>query len=493
MTRQHPFFSPLGCLGGAVLIAGLVIAVVLSGGAMFSPGELTAYAVNDRPVQGFRSHADFQQDCRQCHAPFLGIATDRCEGCHTSVRDERATATGLHGHLDVALAARCGECHDDHEGPDHDPSALAIRKFDHASTGFALARHIINFDETALECRACHSVPGYTFLLARCADCHSAAEADFLTGHQTAFGGACLDCHDGVDRTATFDHSQTALALEGRHAQLECAACHSASTPPVQTPAECAGCHTAPDTHAGALNGDCADCHAAAAWKPANLPDHPGFDHAQTLFQLVNHTVGYDGAPLTCAACHAVPAFAFNPERCVACHAAQDAVFMDAHVQQYGQQCANCHDGAGNLLNFDHNLVFPLDGAHAPLECAACHAEQRFRGTPNQCAACHQEPTVHAGLFGQQCAACHSTSAWAPAQLTQHVFPLDHGEEGEIPCGTCHENTYTAYTCFNCHAHDPNETRSEHDEVNLAGQALENCAACHANGQKEEEREHEGD
>ncbi|MEP7358012.1 MAG: cytochrome c3 family protein [Anaerolineales bacterium] len=158
---------------------------------------------------------------------------------------------------------------------------------------------------------------------------------------------------------------------------------------------------------------------------------------------------------------------------------------MQEHVQQYGPNCLSCHDGAGNMQNFDHSRVFALDGAHASLECAACHADHKFQGTPSTCAACHQEPKIHAGLFGTECQNCHTTSAWAPAQLTRHTFPIDHGEQGEQSCATCHTQTYTAYTCYGCHEHNPRETQAQHAEKGITGEALLKCADCHAAGKVE--------
>lgn len=487
MNRQHPFFSPVGCLGGGVLILGLALAIVFTGGAIFSPGELTAQAAHRTPLQGFTSHAEFQTDCGQCHAPFAGVAADRCERCHTGTAAERAQGNGVHGRLSPEAALECGACHDDHEGAAHDPNALAVRLFDHASTGFDLGRHVVDYANAPLECQGCHTLPGYEFVADRCATCHAGQAADFMTGHLLAFGPTCLACHDGVDQTTGFDHAQTALPLTGEHAALSCAACHQPKTPPTETPADCAACHAEPALHAGVFSADCATCHSAAGWQPAQLPDGRPFAHAQTAFQLTHHRQGFDGAPLTCAACHAGPEFAVLTQTCVDCHSPQDAAFMTAHVETFGMSCVSCHDGAGNMQGFDHAQVFALEGAHAALTCAACHEGQRFRGTPAACAACHQEPASHAGLFGAACQACHVASGWLPARLTQHTFPLDHGEQGEIPCATCHTASYTAYTCFGCHEHEANQIRQEHNEVDLSLQPLENCAACHATGEEKEE------
>jgi hypothetical protein len=138
------------------------------------------------------------------------------------------------------------------------------------------------------------------------------------------------------------------------------------------------------------------------------------------------------------------------------------------------------------MNNFDHNQVFPLDGRHATLACADCHASQQFRGTPKECSACHTEPEIHAGIFGLDCAACHTATAWAPAQLTQHTFPFEHGSQGEIACATCHADSYVTYTCYGCHDHDPAKSQREHTDMNLTTDQLNDCAACHATGQTQE-------
>jgi hypothetical protein len=69
--------------------------------------------------------------------------------------------------------------------------------------------------------------------------------------------------------------------------------------------------------------------------------------------------------------------------------------------------------------------------------------------------------------------------------LTQHTFPLDHGGQGTIACETCHEQTYTEYTCTNCHEHDPVQTRELHVDEGIL--EFENCIECHATGEEAED------
>jgi hypothetical protein len=222
---------------------------------------------------------------------------------------------------------------------------------------------------------------------------------------------------------------------------------------------------------------------------PAHLSGLDAFQHADTSFQLVNHQTTFADKPLTCTACHAQAGagdFSLTPNACTDCHTTAAPEFMAGHTQQYGTNCAGCHDGAGNMQNFDHQRVFALDGAHAALDCAACHVDQVFHGTAQTCAGCHAEPPIHAGIFGTACAACHTTTAWVPAQLTQHTFPLDHGEQGDIACATCHTQTYTAYTCYGCHEHELQATAARHAKLNLSAESLLACAECHATGREQE-------
>ncbi len=336
--RQHPLFSPVGCLTAVAIVVALAAAILVSGGAVFSPGPLTALAANGESINGFASHAEFENDCGQCHAPFRGVEAARCENCHANVTAERTTADGLHGGISVEEVARCEACHSDHKGRGFDTADVTLANFDHAVTGFALTTHA-------------------------------------------------------------------------------------------------------------------------------------------TL---------YDGTPFTCDSCHTGGKFALDlRQTCTDCHAQADAGFMAEHVQSFGEDCLGCHDGTGNLANFDHS-IFPLEGEHATVECAACHVDRVFKGTPSDCAACHAEPEIHAGLFDTDCAACHTVAAWSPAQFNMaHTFPLDHGEEGLLACSACHVTTFREYTCYECH--EQAEMIDKHVEEGISGQRLENCVECHATG-----REHEG-
>ena len=61
---------------------------------------------------------------------------------------------------------------------------------------------------------------------------------------------------------------------------------------------------------------------------------------------------------------------------------------------------------------FKHSFL--IDGAHAKIECAKCHANGKYVGAARDCVACHHDP--HNNKFGLQCATCHTTNAWKPAK-----------------------------------------------------------------------------
>jgi hypothetical protein len=212
------------------------------------------------------------------------------------------------------------------------------------------------------------------------------------------------------------------------------------------------------------------------------------FDHSQTAFSLAHHTQGYDGQPMQCTACHTGQSAAFDTATCATCHSQHAADFTRAHVQQYGADCTQCHDGADRMHAFDHANFFPLDGQHATLACAGCHGDQRYKGTPTTCVGCHADPAIHAGFFGLQCADCHTTTAWTPALLTAHTFPLDHGGQGPIACLTCHTQKYTQSTCYGCHAHQQAQILTSHTRAGISAGQIPNCTACHLSGTVEKKK-----
>lgn len=507
MRRQHPLLSTLGITLTAILLVGLGVMLLRSGGKAFSPGRLSAQGKDGISIDGYFSHAEFERYCSRCHAPLETTMDALCLECHVNVADQIESGTGSHGPIEqVSL---CMDCHADHKGADFNMLSTAFDKYDHSSAGFSLVWHQLDYDAHLIDCYDCHQVKdNFETSLDSCVDCHDAHAPDFIIDHMEDFGSNCLDCHDGLDRMTDFDHASTSFPLEGQHSELSCAACHSnekmnvylsmpggssfGDRPPdvfQGTPRECSLCHAEPDLHAGLFSDDCAECHGTSGWKPAFL-DGTAFDHDQgTRFSLVLHSADYDGGSISCAGCHQESFNDADTQLCVACHTRGEQVvgFMDQHVAQFGYGCLDCHDGIDRMSDFDHAQVFLLDGAHSSVECVSCHLDYQFAGISSECVDCHAEPEIHLGFFGVSCQNCHSTTAWVPASLRFHDFPLDHGGEGQVPCETCHDQTYLEYTCYGCHEHEPADIQEEHLEEGISIGELKDCVECHPSGLEEEE------
>jgi hypothetical protein len=484
--RQHPLFSPVATWSTLMLVAGLGVGVFLTGGRAFSPGELSAVNNSGNTLGDFLSHAVFSDDCARCHTPFQGVAAAKCEACHEDVAQERQTRESLHGRFE--MVEKCGDCHTEHQGTEFDLLATALADLDHDLTGFSLARHQEDYAGFALDCTACHvNEMDFALLINACSDCHGAAEPDFVPVHTAAYGNDCLACHDGVDRLADFtaeDHV-SAFALVGAHSAVTCEACHTGGQFE-GTPDQCEKCHAEPAIHQGLFSAACTECHTPDGWKPATMQGVP-FDHTRdTLFSLAKHVTDFDNTPFTCLTCHNDEQFLFPETGCVDCHATAQFEFITTHAEQVGTACLNCHDGSGQIISFDHSQIYPLIGKHLSAECTVCHTNQLAGETPSECLACHEEPDIHLGIFGTDCANCHTAEGWLPALLQRHAFSLDHGEQGEVACATCHAVTYTEYTCYGCHDHDPVEIERGHNSDGITFPELAACTDCHPTGARDE-------
>jgi hypothetical protein len=319
--------------------------------------------------------------CAACHVSRYQGTPLRCNGCHAPDDVHRG-----------ARGENCADCHTE--------SAWTTSRFDHAKeTGFALlGRH------AQTDCAGCHRSGKFEDDLPRtCAGCHRADDA-----HAARFGEDCASCHGNVRwRDAPFDHARkTTFALVGRHAKLECHACHTAQVATQQLPKDCAGCHRGDDVHAGALEGGCESCHGTEGWR-----ENLRFDHDVGAYPLLGmHVLA------GCGQCHASRAYAGTSHDCVACHRS-----VDVHQGSLGRDCAACHSPNGwKLWDFDHNqrTKFPLAGAHAGLQCAQCHRRPAGQmKLPNDCASCHRDDDIHLGQFGAQCQRCHTTLTFKGARI----------------------------------------------------------------------------
>ena len=337
-------------------------------------------------------------------------------------------------------------------------------------------------------CTKCH-VKGGQVSEQRCLDCHTElqpqlAKKQGFHGHIPPGQLTCNQCHhehQGRDfelvewptgNQKSFDHRKTGYALEGAHAKLDCAKCHTnrlvldgevrkliAKQPERKTflglGVQCAQCHF--DEHRGQLQGACSTCHNQTAWKPA-----PGFSHAKTEYPLKGkHT------SVECLKCHAKTMDAeahkdaplpprsevfsrFRPVAhgsCAECH-------KDPHQGRLGADCMGCHvetgwfdvKGASGERAFHEKTRYPLRGAHLDVACKSCHGG--YKGVPavykkmkfDTCAACHVD--AHLGqTAAQSCDSCHDIQRFLPARydVSSHKkYPLE-GSHAVVACSSCHK------------------------------------------------------
>jgi mono/diheme cytochrome c family protein len=120
-------------------------------------------------------------------------------------------------------------------------------------------------------------------------------------------------------------------------------------------------------------------------------------------------------------------------------------------------------------------------------EIGVAYLEGEGKDDPHSCIACHEDPAAHIGQFGLNCARCHSTIAWAPAQLTKHYFALEHGDQGQVACETCHVNNYYEHTCYGCHDHQPDQMEQVHNQEAIV--EYDACVDCHPTGRPGEAKQ----
>jgi hypothetical protein len=397
----------------------------------------------------------------------------RCLSCHTDVRTQLNDVNSLHSAMpDVK---QCRSCHSEHNGAQASLTHLNVANFPHERLSFTLAAHQTTKGGLPFVCADCHGDNITNFDPAQCVTCHRGYQDQFVTQHIADFGQDCLACHNGADRYSAFDHNQLKFTLVGKHNQVTCGECHrnvrTVADFTAASPA-CIDCHRKDDEHQGAFGTDCALCHTSEDWDTAK------FDHTQAAFKLEGKH-----SSVECEQCHVNDVFKGTPQTCVSCHQQDDA---RAHQGAYGTDCAQCHNaGDWQDAKFDHNLAaFKLTGAHVNVTCAKCHINGVYQGTPLACVGCHADPQEHLGQFGLDCAQCHSTSTWEGATF-DHTFPLNHGEEGNIACKTCHVTTdFKQYTCYGCHEHTEQRIQAEHLEEGISN--FQNCMECHPTGREEE-------
>jgi Cytochrome c7 and related cytochrome c len=439
-------------------------------------------------------HAKLQ--CEQCHqkdGPHgleqLGTTTQRtarqCADCHDSPHGA-AFLAGNSKAAGMSERAACVVCHAAEHTSFRD-ERLVLTPTQHARSGYPLTA-----PHDHVKCAGCHDAKAdfatrYPSRSAdACAKCHADPHGgQFRDGPFAAAG--CLGCHDRLRFTPdTFDlqhHARSRFPLTGAHAKTKCHDCHGEPKPHEPRAfrgiaRQCSGCHE--DAHrgcftdrasppGGAAAGECDACHLTTAFSA--LPPG-GFDHAR----FTGFAVRGAHAQTQCETCHPRSDKSDAQHRtfgrvadhfgtytgCVTCHQDPHAGGFDkpGMAREVGgrRDCARCHAETSFRAfpdGFDHATWtgFPLAGAHARIDCSACHAvlfpaepsgRTWARAKGKECGECHQDP--HAGQFvvagRTDCKHCHRTGATFADLSFRHEldsrFHLGDAHKN-LPCAACHK------------------------------------------------------
>lgn len=277
-----------------------------------------SFSLSDHQLVFVLDGAHLEARCESCHqnGNFTDLPRD-CGSCHR----EPPVHKGL-------FTNDCASCHSTAAWK---PAVLNSSSFDHAAARFGLLGHEAGFDGGALRCDACHAAADLSFKPNACLDCHTPAQPEFMAEHIAAVGSACFNCHQGNGNTRQFDHAAV-WPLEGRHQSTACLGCHEQPRSDTAT-RDCEACHLEPQIHFGAFGTDCAACHTAAGWLPAQLIRHD--------FPL-NHG---EGAEVACVTCHETVYVEYT---CYGCHEHDPVEIAEEHREDgitmpQLADCVSCH------------------------------------------------------------------------------------------------------------------------------------------------------
>ena len=463
-------FPPPSLLGLSAGIGGLLLVAFFALAGQDSQAKLTAPG----PLSKAHSSLEGEANCRKCHADGKKIDADRCLACHKPVSARIAAKKGVHREV----SGDCEACHQEHQGADVDIRPLDPKDFDHAAeTGFAFeGKHA----GLAKNCPACHKGRSYMANQRDCGSCHAEP-------HQGAMPQKCEACHTpaGWNSVSRGFHKAGIFPLEGRHLEVPCASCHLNGVYK-GTPIRCYDCHwirRQDDRYRTALGTDCENCHRPVSWTAVS------WDHGARTGMPLNAA----HRNLSCDNCHKNGNFSQATFDCYSCHREDYEETEEPNHAQAGfpTTCELCHlpsHTSWDQASFDHNSIFPRQGVHATLQCAACHKNGVYAGTPRECYGCHRtdyeqtrDPNHVAAGYPTTCELCHqaSDSSWDQANSNHSAFFALEGIHATLDCAACHKNGVYAGTpreCYGCHRTNYEQTR---DPNHVAAGYPTTCELCH--------------
>ncbi|MCA0362708.1 MAG: hypothetical protein LCH67_01575 [Bacteroidetes bacterium] len=310
--------------------------------------------------------------------------------------------------------------------------------------------------------------------------------------HGKGFNMECASCHTTKNwqisaSDSKFDHNTTDFKLTGKHTVADCKSCHS-NLQFKNAKSDCAACHQ--DVHQQTVGTNCERCHSTNNWLVSNITGL----HEKTSFPLSGVHATVD-----CKSCHKTNNNVnFGPVglTCAECHTRDFRATTRPNHSKLGlsNDCVQCHTATPEWKTRtfpDHDLIYPLTGAHASIaqDCEKCHPGGNYANTPKDCVGCHNKdfagtsnPNHTKTGISTDCASCHTTApGWKPAKYTDHdiKYPLTGGHAFIAnDCAKCHNGNYnqTPNDCNACHSKNYNATVDpDHKKLGFS----QDCASCH--------------
>ena len=181
--------------------------------------EYSTYGLTEHEKAGFKlDGAHLATPCFDCHKQgskwkFTNLGTD-CISCHKDIHE---------GYIkkDYYPDAACRTC--------HKTDSWEKILFDHEKTGWSLkGKH------NDISCSSCHFVKSelngnieqiFDSLSSSCFYCHKDPHRNQFANNNGLT--SCIECHDELHWSpSNFDHESSDFPLKGRHAEIDCKACH---------------------------------------------------------------------------------------------------------------------------------------------------------------------------------------------------------------------------------------------------------------------------
>ena len=404
------------------------------------------------------------QPCAACHKNNVYAGTPRdCVGCHQTQYD--ATTNPKHV---------VGRVPDDLRELPQATDATGTRAIFNHDQVFPL----VGGARAAQPCAACHENNVYTGTPRDCVGCHQAQYNGDDQPEARAAPGSRRPARRATRRPtwlepANFNHDAGLPADRGAQDRSPAPpATRTASTRGRRR--DCVGCHQTriqrrrpnPNHTRRGFPTTCENCHTTTdVAGPAN------FNHDQFFPLTGAHRTAQLRRPATrtgslrgdAEALRRLPPDGLQRRRRT----------RTTRTAGFPTTCEKCHTTtAWQPANFNHDQFFPLTGAHKTVQCASCHKNGQYAGTPTTCVGCHQadyngttNPNHGQSGFPTTCETCHSTTAWQPSTFDHRsFFPIPH--HGINQCNDCHTTGNSMqFSCIDCHTHNKTTTDSHHRGV----------------------------